>query len=346
MEPTNGVVSVASPERDTLEFLRPGETRLPTPAASNEAPEVRILLQSRWNGKMNWDIMLGIMVIHLGALLAPFTFTWSAFWVFVALQWVTGGLGITLCFHRLLTHRSFRLPKWVEYPLALCGTLALQGGPIKWVATHRVHHAFSDRPQDPHSPNRGFWWSHMLWLFAQDEVLDRPTGYWYFAPDLAQDRVYRFLNKTHVWHNVLLGLILFALGGWPFVVWGIFVRLVFVYHSTWLVNSAAHIWGYQSFDTGEMSRNNWWVALLTYGEGWHNNHHAYPNSAAHGLRWWELDLTYLTIRLLALVGLARDIRLPRGKPAKLTPPRSSAQPMPVSAWSGAQKPDDELIAVS
>jgi stearoyl-CoA desaturase (delta-9 desaturase) len=267
--------------------------------------------------RMKWDILLGIAVVHVGAMFAPVTFNWPAFWVFVGLQWITGGLGICLGFHRLLTHRSAKTPKWLEYTLALCGSLALQGGPIKWVATHRVHHAFSDRPQDPHSPNRGFWWAHMLWLFAYDEVLDHPTKYWRYAPELARDRVYQLLNKTHVLPNVILGLALFAWGGWPFVVWGVFARTVFVYHCTWLVNSAAHIWGYQSYDTNEGSRNNWLVGLLTYGEGWHNNHHAYPSSAAHGLRWWEFDATYLTIRLLALIGLAEEIRLPRGNPAKL-----------------------------
>ncbi|MBI3319960.1 MAG: fatty acid desaturase [Candidatus Omnitrophica bacterium] len=267
--------------------------------------------------KLKWDILIGIAVLHIGVLFAPKTFTWPAFWVFFVLQWITGGLGITLGFHRLLTHQSYKAPKWLEYALALCGCLALQGGPIKWVATHRVHHAFSDRPQDPHSPKRGFWWAHILWLFVYDDVLDHGTKYWRYAPDLAKDKVHQFLNKTHALQMLVLGVVLFAWGGWPFVVWGIFVRTVFVYHCTWLVNSAAHIWGYQSYKTNEGSRNNWLVAFLAYGEGWHNNHHAYPSSAAHGLRWWEFDLTYVTIRLLALTGLADEIRLPRGNPAQL-----------------------------
>ncbi|MBI3088567.1 MAG: fatty acid desaturase [Candidatus Omnitrophica bacterium] len=266
--------------------------------------------------KLKWDILLGIAAIHAGLVFAPFTFNWSAFRVFIVLQAVTA-LGITLCFHRLLTHRSFQVPKWLEYALTLCGTLALQGGVIKWVATHRVHHAFSDRPQDPHSPKRGFWWAHVFWLFAYDDVLDHETKCWAYAPDLARDKVHMFLHRTHVLWTVILGLLLFAWGGWPFVVWGIFVRTAFVYHGTWLVNSAAHIWGYQSYDTNEGSRNNWWVALVSYGEGWHNNHHAYPSSAAHGLRWWEVDVTYAVIRLLWLAGLATEIRLPRGNPAKL-----------------------------
>ena len=270
--------------------------------------------------KWKWDIILGIAAIHLGALFGPATFSWPAFWLFVVLQWLTGALGITLCFHRLLTHRSFRIPKWLEYVLTLCGSLALQGGSLKWVATHRVHHAFSDRPQDPHSPTRGFWWAHMFWLFAYDEVLDNSTAYWRYVPELARDPIHRFLHKTHVLQTVLLGLLLFAWGGWSFLVWGLFVRTAFMYHCTWLVNSASHIWGYRTYQTNEGSTNNWWVALLTYGEGWHNNHHAYPYSAAHGLRWWEVDLTYLTIRTLWIFGLADQIHLPRGSPAQLPIP--------------------------
>ncbi len=274
--------------------------------------------------KTKWDILAGIAIVHLGALLAPWTFTWNAFWVFFVLQFVAG-LGITVCYHRLLTHRSFQVPKWLEYPLTICGLLALQGGPLKWVSTHRVHHAFSDRPQDPHSPTRGFWWAHMLWLFSWDDLLDVPEKFVRFVPDLSRDPVHRFFEKSHVLWTLLLGGALYAWGGLPFLIWGVFVRLVFVYHVTWLVNSAAHLWGYQTYDTNEGSRNNWWVALASYGEGWHNNHHAYLHSAAHGLRWWEFDLTYLCIRFLGMLKLATKIRLPQGNPAKLP----KAQPVTV-----------------
>jgi stearoyl-CoA desaturase (delta-9 desaturase) len=268
-------------------------------------------------GSTKWGIVAGIVIIHAGALLAPWTFTWSAFWLFIAMQFLTGMLGITLCYHRLLAHRSFQVPKWLEYVLTVCGSLALQGGPIKWVSTHRVHHAFSDRPQDPHSPNKGFWWAHIMWLFSYDDLIDHPEKYHRFAPELSKDPVHQFIEKTYVLQWVVLGVILFAAGGMPWLIWGLFFRTAFVYHVTWLVNSASHLWGYQSYDTNEGSRNNWWVALLSYGEGWHNNHHAYLHSAAHGLRWWEIDITYLTIRLLASLGLATRIRLPQGNPAKL-----------------------------
>ncbi len=268
--------------------------------------------------KIKWPTLLGIVVMHLGVIFAPWTVSRSAVVVFVILQAMTT-LGITLGYHRLLAHRSFQVPKWLEYLITVCGALAAQGGPIRWVATHRLHHAFSDRPQDPHSPTRGFWWAHMGWLFVYDELIDHPTKHWRYAPELAKDPVHRVITQTNILQQVLLGVFLFVLGGWPGVVWGMFVRTVFNWHCTWFVNSASHLWGYRRYDTGEGSRNNWWVALLTYGEGWHNNHHAYVHSAAHGLRWWELDLTYLTIRLLGVVKLATNIRLPRGKAAKFPP---------------------------
>ncbi len=279
--------------------------------------------------RVKWDSAAGFALMHAGALAAPFFFNWEAFWVFFVLQWVTGALGICLCYHRLLTHRSFKLWKPLEYFLALCGCLAFQNGPIKWVAIHRLHHARSDEPGDPHSPTRGFWWAHMGWLFAFDKTLDRCEEYSRYAPDLAKDPVHRFLNATHGWYQFILSVLLYAWGGWPFVVWGVFLRTVFMWHCTWLVNSASHTWGYKRWATGDLSTNNWWVALLTYGEGWHNNHHAFLRSAAHGLRWWELDLTYGTIRLLALLGLAGRIQLP--KPEQLI--RANPPPQDVGGQS-------------
>lgn len=267
-----------------------------------------------------WDNILLMLAMHVIAIgWAAKTFTWPAFWVFIALAGVSGMLGVTLCYHRLLAHRSFSIPQWLEYGLAVCACLAFQNGPVKWVATHRVHHAYSDRPQDPHSPTRGFWWAHIGWLLVHDDFLDHWDRYSKWAPDLARDPVHRFLNRTHGVYQFLLGGLLYALGGWPFVIWGVFVRTVFVWHGTWAVNSAAHIWGYRTYRTGERSTNNWWVAWITYGEGWHNNHHAFPSSAAHGLRWWEVDVTYAVIRMLRALGLARDVRLP--------PPGATPQPV-------------------
>ncbi len=260
--------------------------------------------------KIKWPATIFIIGSHLLALAGLFTFSWHALIVCLALHWITGGLGITLCFHRLLTHRSYKLWKPLEYFFAVCGTLACQGGPISWVAAHRLHHAKSDQDGDPHSPLDGMFWAHMGWCLHQNKTIDEFDQYKRFAPDLAKDRFYVFLDKNPLFPTFFLGAALFALGGWSYVIWGIFVRLVFVYHSTWLVNSAAHIWGYQTYKTGDKSTNLWWVALLSYGEGWHNNHHAFQYSARHGLKLWEFDLTYATIKLLSFLKLAEGVKLP------------------------------------
>lgn len=255
---------------------------------------------------------IGLLVIHVGALAAfiPHTFTWSAVAVAVVLYYVTGGFGISLGYHRILTHRSLRCPRWLEYALAVFGALALQGGPIDWIATHRAHHANTDREGDPHNVHRGLGWAHMEWLFRYNEARPTEAEQRRLAPELSERRFHRFLDRTHVLWQLALAAVLFAIGGWPWVIWGIFVRLTVTYHITWLVNSAAHHNGYQSYRTGDRSTNNWWVGLLTWGEGWHNNHHAFPFSARHGLRWFEVDVTWYAIRALALVRLARNIRVP------------------------------------
>jgi len=249
-----------------------------------------------------------IILMHLGCLLAPFTFTWNALWVSVALYWITGGLGICICFHRLLTHRSFKTPKPVEYFLTILGCLTAQRSPVYWVARHRQHHAASDTDEDPHSPVHGFWWSHMLWPMADKRVDDENKFYEKYAPDLANDPGHRWIQKTHEVWPLLLAAGLFLVGGLPFLVWGLFVRTTAVYHGTWLVNSAGHRWGYTSFNTEDFSKNNWWVAIVSFGEGWHNNHHAYQTWARHGHKWWEIDFSFYTIQLMGLLGLASEIR--------------------------------------
>jgi stearoyl-CoA desaturase (delta-9 desaturase) len=269
---------------------------------------------------------VGLLVLHLGALaaLVPLFFNWWAVAVGVGLYYLTGGIGVSLGFHRILTHRSLRCPRWLEYALAVCGTLAMQAGPIAWVSTHRAHHAHTDREGDPHDVHRGLTWAHLTWLYRENAARPELAEQLRLTPDLATVPFYRFLDRTYLFWQIALGGLLFALGGWPFVVWGIFVRTVFTYHITWLVNSAAHHSGYRSFRTGDESRNNWWVALLTWGEGWHNNHHAFPFSARHGLRWFELDTTWLAIRVLAAVKLARDVKLPTA--LQLVAARRRAEP--------------------
>ncbi len=276
-------------------------------------------------GDIKWDSVIAMSAIHLAAAAALFFFSWQAFWTAVVLLFVTGCLGVTLGYHRLLTHRSFEVWKPLEYLFAFCGCLAWQNGPIKWVATHRIHHARSDEEGDPHSPVKSFWWGHIAWMYTYSEELDQYDRYKAFAPDMTRDPVYRFMNSYHGWFQVLLGVGLFLWGGVPMVLWGIFLRTVIMWHSTWFVNSAAHTWGYRTWASGDQSTNNWWVALLTYGEGWHNNHHAFPRSAAHGLRWWELDVTYLTIRTLSALGLAANIQLPTEQQRERLAPTASGQ---------------------
>ena len=254
-----------------------------------------------------WTPAIFIVITHFLALLGIFTFSINALILCIALYLITGGLGITLCFHRLLTHRSFQVPKWFEYFLAVLGTLALQGGPITWVGIHRFHHLYSDTNEDPHSPKRGFWWSHMEWTLRKVGCT-YSEQYKKLISDLTKDKVFIFLDDYPILWTILLGLFLYFWGGWAFVIWGIFVRLVLTWHCTWLVNSACHIWGYQTYITKDNSKNNWWVALLSFGEGWHHNHHKYPNSARHGLQWWELDMTYLTIKILKFLGIAKNLR--------------------------------------
>ena len=261
-----------------------------------------------------WGPVIWIAFIHLGALLAfvPAYFSWSALLVCVILHWVTGGLGICLTYHRLLTHRSFLTRfRWLEYFFTMLGACAAEGGAVGWVADHRRHHAHSDEEDDAHSPNRGLGWAHMFWWMTPDITsIHTPEYYAKWAPDLCKDRVHLWIDRRHLLFPILMGLGLYMIGGMPWLVWGCFVRTVLVLHCTWLVNSATHVWGYRSHLTRDRSTNNWWVALLTYGEGWHNNHHAFQTSARHGMRWWEVDTTYWFIRFLQAFGLAHTIKLP------------------------------------
>jgi stearoyl-CoA desaturase (delta-9 desaturase) len=256
-----------------------------------------------------WGTIIYLASIHLVALFAllPSNFNWRAIAVAFILYCITAGVGITLGFHRLVSHRSFETPKLVEYFLIFCGTLACQGGPLDWIGLHRIHHQYSDTELDPHDSNKGFWWSHLGWMLCQNPANEKISRY---TKDIASDRFYRFCQVGMIPIQVVLGLVLYYFGGWSFVVWGIFVRLVVVFHCTWFVNSATHKFGYKSHESNDNSKNCWWVALLTFGEGWHNNHHAYQYSARHGLQWWEVDLTWMMIKFLSVLGLAKNIKLP------------------------------------
>jgi fatty-acid desaturase len=266
----------------------------------------------RWSNGVDWRTVLWASGIHAGALAAPFCFTWKALLLTLLLAYLTGGLGICLGYHRLLTHGGFQTYRPVRWLLAWLGSLAGEGPPIFWVGMHRKHHQYSDQPGDPHSPHEGPWWSHMLWLFPRPDWRAWDATLARYAPDILRDPFMRMLDGTFLAWHLALGLALFLFGwfGWglatgvSFLVWGMFVRMVYVLHVTWLVNSASHMWGYRNYETPDNSRNLWWVGLLAYGEGWHNNHHAFQRGARHGHRWWEFDLTYGAILVLERLGLA------------------------------------------
>jgi len=264
---------------------------------------------------VNWTTTFFMAAFHLGAIAALFFFSWKALLLAAFLWWVSGSLGIGMAYHRLLTHRGYKTSKWVEYFLTVCGTLALEGGPISWVATHRVHHQNTDKEGDPHSPQDGGLWAHMGWILTGQAMHNTAAGeYLSFVPDLRRDKFHVWISKWHWVPLTLLGAALFAIGGLPFLLWGVFFRVVIGLHATWLVNSATHMWGSQRFLTGDSSTNSFWVAILTFGEGWHNNHHASPQAARHGITWYEFDMNWYGIAALKKLGLAWDIKLPRFKP--------------------------------
>ncbi len=293
------------------------------PIASHKAIEVaeRLQLPPQTKSKhpkkeqKRWGTIGFMIVIHGLTIFAlrPSFLSWEGLTTLLILYWVTACLGVTLAYHRLLSHRSFQVPHWLERFLATCGALSCQHGPIDWVGLHRHHHTFSDTEPDHHYRKKGFWWSHMGWMF---EPIPAMNAVHRLSGDLIKDPYYRWLNKNFLLLQIPLGALLFWIGssseagGWSLVLWGIPLRLVLVYHVTWLVNSATHCWGAIAFDSGDNSRNNPWVAALTFGEGWHNNHHAFPNSARQGLEPWQIDLTWQHIRLLSALGLAKKIRLP------------------------------------
>ena len=259
--------------------------------------------------RLNWPTVIVLTVLHIGAVAAFFMFSWPVVAATVLLYWMTICLGISMGYHRLHTHRSYSVPRPLEYFFAVCGALTLEGGPIFWVAIHRIHHQKSDQPGDPHSPRDGAWWSHVGWILLGDAQHNDTHLLSKYAPDLAKHKFYVWLNNYHWLPLAALTVLLGALGGLPLVLWGTCVRVVFGLHATWLVNSATHLWGRRRFETRDDSRNSWWVALLTFGEGWHNNHHAHPTSARHGLAWYEFDPSWLQIKLLRFLGIARSVRV-------------------------------------
>ncbi len=283
------------------------------------------LRESSHKINFNWTNFLWISIVHLVAIVASWHFfTWKALIVFFIMHYLVGMVGITFGFHRLLTHKSLKAHPFVTNIAAFFGTLACQGGPISWIGQHRVHHAYSDQNEDPHNINVGFWHSHIGFIFNRRLDLDKVSEVAHYCPDIAQNRYFMFLERYMIPLQFAVGIVLIALGGLlgsgagfdmhsaiSFGIWGTFVRLVAGYHVTWLVNSATHKWGTRPNATTDLSCNNWWVAILAFGEGWHNNHHAQPRVARHGWHWWQLDQTWILISGLKVFKLVDKITLPK-----------------------------------
>lgn len=257
--------------------------------------------------RRRWKLILVVVVLHLGPLLAvfPSNFTVSAVGAAIFLHCLTIGFGISLGYHRLASHRSFQVPKALEYFFILCGTLAGQGSVKGWVGYHRMHHLYVDSLKDPHDSTQGFWWSHINWVLHENPSHGKLAN---FTKDIANDPFYEFCHQHYLTLQIALAVLLYGLGGMPFLVWGTFVRLFVGFHTTFFVNSVCHTFGYRNFDLSDRSTNCWWVALLSFGEGWHNNHHAAQSSAKFSKHWWEIDLVWQIIRTLEKLGIAKNVR--------------------------------------
>ena len=251
-----------------------------------------------------------MMLFHLGTIAALFMFSWKALAVSLFLWWVAGSLGVGMGYHRLLTHQRLQNTE--------SGGVFLNRSVERWpskaaTSTGSSRIAFTTRIRkclaDPHTPRDGGWWAHMGWILRGTSQQHSDAVMWRYAPDLMKDRVHFWLNKFYFVPLIVCGIVLLAVGGWSMLLWGIFLRVTVALHMTWLVNSATHMWGTRRFETNDDSTNSWWVALLTFGEGWHNNHHAHPRAARHGLTWYEIDINWWGIRTLQFLGLAKDIKL-------------------------------------
>ena len=274
------------------------------------------------SNRIQWDTTIVIIVFHVMAIWALFTFSWQNVLAAAVVWWVTNSWGIGMGYHRLLTHGGYKTPKPVEYFLTVCGTLALQSGSLQWVTTHRMHHAFTETDDDPHSPRDGTFWAHIGWLMRGTALTHDEKTVRRFAPDLLKDKFHVFVSRYFFATTIIAAVIIFLIGGWSMVLWAICLRQVVGWHSTFLVNSATHLWGTRRFETPDDSRNNALIAALTFGEGWHNNHHAFPRSARHGLAWYEFDINWMQIRLLEKIGLARKVHAIDLKKENLNPARA------------------------
>jgi fatty-acid desaturase len=259
--------------------------------------------------RINWRDLIIISTFHLLLIPAIYYFSWQNLLIMLVGNWIVGSLGVGLGYHRLITHRSFAAPKWLEYTLTIFASMSLQNEAYKWVATHRMHHQFCETEKDPHSTRPGFFWAHMGWIFKGDAQDHEEATFKKYVPDLLKDKNHVLIAKCFYVPIVVSAILLFLIGGWGMVLWGVVVRTIFGWHTTWFVNSLSHMFGKRRFETDDDSTNNWFVGILTFGEGWHNNHHAFPTSARHGLEWYQFDQNWITIRIFEKLGWAKKIRV-------------------------------------
>jgi stearoyl-CoA desaturase (delta-9 desaturase) len=244
--------------------------------------------------------------IHVSCLVAIYTGVSVVDVALLAVTYWARLFGITGGFHRYFSHRSYKTSRAVQFGLAFLGTSSIQKGPLWWAGTHRLHHRYSDQPGDPHSPRVSFWYSHQAWIFDPQWQYTRISEIRDFAkfPELV------WLNQWHIAPPLILSLVCYAIGDLSGLVWGMGISTVALWHSTYSINSLSHRWGSTRFDTGDDSRNNLFLALLTLGEGWHNNHHRFMNSVRQGFYWWEIDVTYYVLRIMNAAGLIWDMKQP------------------------------------
>jgi stearoyl-CoA desaturase (delta-9 desaturase) len=267
------------------------------------------------------------VAVHLAALIGVFLVpvTWPAILAFF-LSYYVRMFGITGGFHRYFSHRTFKAGRITQFVLAWIGTSSAQKGPLWWAAHHRHHHRYSDLKEDIHSPKQdGFWWSHVGWIMSPKYEGTR----WELIQDLAKYPELLWLDRNHVLPSVVLGFGLYFLGGWSVFVWGYLVSTVVLWHATFTINSLSHVYGSRRYESNDTSRNNPWLAFLTMGEGWHNNHHTYQSSTRQGFFWWEIDLTYYILKALSWVGIVRELREPplaQLEKKRIKPPAESPAP--------------------
>ncbi len=260
--------------------------------------------------KVHYSNLFWIVLVHVGALVAiPFYSFTNLLSVLIGV-FLLAPLAINLGYHRLIAHRAFKSPKWFTYFVATLGAMLGGGAPVHWAASHRIHHQFSDNDGDPHDSRKGFWYAHVLHLFETTVEESDGSDIKKYASDLLADPYLVWLNTNWMWFAVSLLPILYLMGGASLVLWGGFMRLAVMWHVMWFVNSATHMWGYRTYKTSDNTRNNWWVGILAAGEGWHNNHHAFPSCAAHGRKWYEVDFTYLLIRGFEAIGVITHVKHP------------------------------------